>query len=125
MNAHRLAIVMCLALFGCGRSHTDWTLDTQQAHANMIAFLETWKAGRTTDQLQELNPAIVGNDEDWAAGRKLVSYQLAGEPFHDGSNLHFKTVLKLRASGKHRGPAHKIQAIYTVGTSPVSTVFRQ
>ncbi|MFO0912887.1 MAG: hypothetical protein U0795_08010 [Pirellulales bacterium] len=107
---------------GCSSTRGPAPVDATVARGSLQKFLDTWKAGKPLAQLQEVDPSLVANDEDWSAGRKLVSYKVLDNHFNDGSNLHVKTVLKLR--GK-KGKPREQEVTYVVSTSPRVTIFRQ
>ena len=64
---------------------------------------------------------MVAQDFEWAAGAKLLDYQILDER-SEGRNLRFQVKLKLGPQGNKKAAEKK--ASYVVGTSPSVTVFR-
>ena len=118
-----IAITSCLLLpmigfSGCGYSAQDLSLDQDEARNACQTFLKSWQDGSTSKSLE---PDIVGTDEDWSAGQKLVSFEVLPDETNDGTNLHIPVRLKMAdAAGKES----QAEVTYCVGTSPVVTVFR-
>ncbi len=108
-------------LAGCGPRGDRHALDRDVAVRSLTRFFDEWKAGGTAASLQAGDPAVVGKDPDWDAGRKLDSWTLVDSSFSDGVNLHAVVRLKL-ASGA--GDSREREITYLVGTSPVITIFR-
>jgi hypothetical protein len=119
--ARRLAALALLGtlLAGCDQSARSLSLDETQALEACSTFLKAWQEGRTP---ADLKPDIVGSDYDWAAGQRLVSFEVLPEKKSDGTNLHIPVRLTLQDGA---GKESQADAIYTVGTSPVVTVFRK
>ena len=118
-----IAITTCLLMpvigfSGCGYSAQDLALNHDEARNACQTFLTSWQNGATSKSLE---PGLIGTDEDWSSGQKLVSFEVLPEQTNDGTNLHIPVRLKLAdASGKESAA----EVIYCVGTSPVVTVFR-
>ncbi len=104
-------------------SARDLELDETVARESLHAFLQAWKEGTSAEMLEERSPAIIGTDDQWQRGGKLVDFQILNDDFSDGTNLHLAVELQL-ADGR-RGRPRKSLVRYVVGTSPVVTVFRQ
>ena len=99
---------------GCGSSAP---VDAPKAKRALVAALDAWKRG---DKPDSLKPVVV-QDMDWMGGAKLVSYEL-GDGKDDNLNLRCPVKLKLvDADGKEVEKT----VTYMVGTSPVTTVFRE
>ena len=111
--------VLPLLLAGCGQSAQSLSLDPAQALGACNTFLKAWQEGRTPS---DLKPDIVGPDYDWAAGQRLVAFEVLSGEKSDGTNLHIPVRLTLEDGG---GAKSEAEALYTVGTSPVVTVFRK
>lgn len=110
------ALLICGLSMGCEFGQAP-TVNESVAHDSLITFLDAWSGGETPDDLQ---PGIIGKDQAWSAGHKLVSYEIIDEkPM--GTSLHISTKLTLENSnGVKKTPT----ATYIVGTSPIVTVFR-
>ena len=117
MGIHRRTLVL-VALGLCGGCQpTAGPVDMPKAKQALVAALDAWKRG---DKLESLKPVVV-QDMDWSAGAMLVSYELAGDAKDDTFSLRCPVKLKLVAEGKEV----ERSVTYTVGTSPVTTVFRE
>jgi hypothetical protein len=115
-----LALVLVgFASVGCDRSSRGLSLDQNQAREACAAFLTAWKEGK---QPGDLRPKITGRDYSWDSGQKLVAFELLPDETNDGTNLHIPVRLTLQDP---EGKESTSNATYTVGTSPVVTVFRK
>ncbi len=63
-------------------------------------------------------------DFDWAAGARLVDYQVIDDGKAYDANLRVQVKLTLNGPGKSQGKAAEKTVWYLVGTSPSVTVFR-
>lgn len=118
-----IAITACLVIpmmsfSGCGYSAQDLSLDQDGARTACQTFLMSWQDGATSKSLE---PGLIGTDEAWSAGKKLVSFELLPDETNDGTNLHIPVRLKLADTA---GKESQADVTYCVGTSPVVTVFR-
>lgn len=115
-----LVALMCAALCGCGggREGTNLPLNEEDAREACRSFLTAWKSG---EKSADLAPDIIGKDEDWDAGQKLVSFEVLPNEMNDGSNLHIPVQLTLRDKQQR---SSVLNVTYTVGTYPSVTVFR-
>jgi hypothetical protein len=115
----RWLVLLCVVLAGCsGGEGRTLALDQDAAREACKEFLNAWKSGEKSDDLQ---PAIIGKDEDWSAGAKLLEYELLPNEMDGGSNLHIPVRLTLKNA---QGSESKLDVTYIVGTSPKVTVFR-
>ncbi len=115
----RLLVLLCLVIAGCGGSEgRNLSLDEDVARDSCKEFLETWKSG---GKAAELEPDIIGKDQDWDAGHKLVNYEFLPNEMDGGSNLHIPVRLTLN---KTQGGEVKLDVVYIVGTTPKVSVFR-
>jgi hypothetical protein len=112
-------LLWLLVVVGCSRSARYLPLDQERARAACAEALDAWKAGKRP---ADLKPKLIVGDEDWDAGKTLVTYEVLPDETNDGTNLHIPVRLTLKdAQGKERQP----KVTYTVGTAPVVTVFRE
>lgn len=113
---------LCLLLFvtsmGCRGGANSLPLDQPQARQACTEFLTAWKDGK---KIEDLKPKIIGRDSDWAAGKKLESFEILPEEKKHGPNLHLTVKRTLK---DEKGKTVKQDVEYVVGTSPVITVFR-
>lgn len=110
--------LLCVVLAGCQRTANSLPLDQPQAREACTEFLTAWKDGK---KLEDLKPKIIGRDSDWAAGKKLESFEILPEEKKHGPNLHLTVKRTLK---DEKGKTVKQDVEYVVGTSPVITVFR-
>ena len=115
----RLLVLLCLVIPGCSSEGRTLSLDKEAARDACQDFLTAWKTGEKTS---ELAPDIIGRDEDWDAGQKLVNFELLPNEMDGGSNLHIPVRLTLK---KVQGGESQLNVTYIVGTSPQVTVFRE
>jgi hypothetical protein len=85
--------------------------------------LDAWKQGEAPDDLQKGNPAIVVADREWAAGKKLVDYQVDGKDELFGADLRCR--VQLLFEGRTPDRPRKKKATYSVGTHHTFTVVRE
>lgn len=111
--------LLCVMLIGCSHSARNLSLDKEQAREACKTFLTAWKNG---DTYIDLEPDITGRDHDWDAKKKLVAFELLPNETNDGTNLHIPVRLTLKDTQRRET---QTVGTYTVGTSPVVTVFRE
>lgn len=97
------------------------SLDEDLARTSLRTALEAWKKGEAPGSLKTGLPSIVAQDPDWAAGVRLVAYELAGEEQRVAENLFVPVKLTLRMK---KGRQAQSQVKYVIGTSPHTMVFR-
>ena len=83
--------------------------------------MESWKEGKTPEDLLNESPEIVVQEPEWNDGAKLLDYQIVSDDAPAGPNLI--TTVKLKLS-KVDGTVTEKTATYVVGTSPKLTVYR-
>lgn len=93
-------------------------VNVDTAKAALKTTLDAWKAGNTIDSLGSGSPAIVAQDMDWMAGKKLSSYEVVGDGIPQDANLRVEVKLTLD------GDSAEKRVFYIVGTDPKVTVFR-
>jgi hypothetical protein len=116
------ALAALLFIAGCGQtSGAALTTDEELARQSLVTALDAWKSGKTPADLKNASPPVIVGDHDWKSGAKLVGYELPGEEFNDGANLHITADLDLENAdaGKSRQ-----RIVYIVGTDPAITIFR-
>ena len=118
LRVRTFLVMGILLLAGCSQSARDLSLDQEQAREALQTFLKTWQEGGTSKSLE---PGLIGVDEDWNAGKKLVSFEVLPDETNDGTNLHIPVKLMLSDAS---GEESQSEPTYCVGTSPRVTVFR-
>ena len=114
-----ISSLLSFLLMGCSPSARHLKVDEAQARAACEAFLNAWKAGKQSIDLQ---PDIIGADFEWTAQSQLLAYEMQPKTHNDGANLHIPVRLTLKTT---KGIESKSDVIYIVSTSPAVTVFRE
>jgi hypothetical protein len=118
-----VASVLLAAWMGC---EPTYKLEAPKAKSSLEVFLTNWSDGKPISSLKSETPPIIGGDEDWQSGLRLAKYEIV-ETQNDGINLICKVVLTTRrlASDEGSEPIEETKyVVYTVGTNPAITVFR-
>jgi hypothetical protein len=119
-----LAVLATLVFSGCSGSVGAHAVNEPRARAALKTALDQWRAGATVDSMPSSATPMTVQDFDWAAGARLVDYEIVDDGKAYDANLRVRVKLSLHAPGKTTGePANK-QVWYLVGTSPSVTVFR-
>lgn len=111
------ALVPLLSL-GCMQSPGSVPVNESSAADACQQFLDAWKDGQ---ELEDLQPNIIGSDAAWASGQKLLSFEILPNEVSDGTNLHIPVKLSLK---DEKGAEQNILVSYAVGTHPSITVIR-
>jgi hypothetical protein len=125
-----LMIVACLGalatiLFsGCSSSVGAHAVNEPRAREALKIALDQWKVGATVDSMPSAVSPMTVQDFDWAAGAKLVDYEIVDDGKAYDANLRVRVKLSLYGPGKTTGKPAEKQVWYLVGTSPSVTVFR-
>lgn len=115
-----MLLAVCI---GC---EPTYNLDPVTAKSSLETFLKAWSDGKPISSLKSESPQIIGGDEDWQSGLRLAKYEIV-ETQGDGTNLICKVILTTRRLATDEGsqPIEETKyVVYTVGTEPVITVFR-
>ncbi len=67
-------------------------------------------------------PAMTVQDLDWMGGSRLIEYRVEGDGQEAGTNLRVPVELTIQDKD---GKRIKKKVKYTIGTSPMLTVFRE
>jgi hypothetical protein len=95
------AVPAVLILAGCGGNSLPPEADPIQGREALKTVLDTWVNGGTPDDLKNGRPPIIAYDPDWAAGHKLLKYEVAPTDGRVGVDLLIRVTLTLvRADGK-------------------------
>ena len=86
--------------------------------------MDQWKTGESPKSLESSATPMTVQDFDWAAGAKLVDYQIVDDGKAYDANLRVQVKLVLGDPAKHKSKAAAKTVWYLVGTSPSVTVFR-
>lgn len=152
-NLRRIAIVWfasLLSVFFVGCGPKTYPVQTDLGQTSMKTFLDSWQAGEPFSALANKSPKIVGSDQDWIAGHKLLKYEIVESRSYDrsmqfGVKLNIQrvaTVNNAQSPGGTQGDEEagiapqpvvpqstqvveeEKHANYTVSTQPFITVFR-
>jgi hypothetical protein len=111
--------LLCVASVGCGDGSTRrQPVNATKAQEACKAFLKAWQDGKKSD---DLKLEIIGADEAWRSGKKLVSFEILPNETNDGSSLQISVQLILKDD---TGGESKSNVTYAVSTAPVVTVIR-
>lgn len=119
-----LAVMTLSPLVGCGPK--SFPVDPEAGKQAMNTFLKAWSAGEAIASLESKTPRIVGADEDWQLGHKLLSFEVVETKVYDRTMLCMvKLTVQRPPSGEETEPVEEVKyATYTVGTQPYITIFR-
>lgn len=121
MRSILLSAFALLAVAGCGEPAPPPLTDAARGRELLKTTLDTWKRGGTVEELKAGSPPIVARDPDWAAGAKLVAYEMSPEDDRMGTDLLVSVKLTLVSAG---GKQQDKKVGFTVGTGPQTIVFR-
>jgi hypothetical protein len=118
-----LAVSLCSGCSGDIRAHA---VDPPRAREALKTALDQWKAGAGPRSLQSSATPMTVQDFDWAAGAKLLDYQVVddGKPYDANLRVQVRLVLSHPGKDKDEDQAVEKKVWYLVGTSPSVTVFR-
>jgi hypothetical protein len=122
-----MAAVATLLLPGCSNSANIHAVDMPRARDALKTALDHWKRGESPKSLESATAPMIVQDFDWAAGVKLIDYQLIDNGKAEDANLraHVKlTMSGTRNQGNGPGTTAEKTVWYLVTTSPKITVFR-
>jgi hypothetical protein len=122
MLAACAGLLLAMFLTGCsgGPSHP---VNPSIARESLKTALEQWKKGEGPRSLESSATPMTIQDFDWAAGSKLIDYQILDVGQAKDANLHVQVKLTL-SDPKDKGKPAEKKVWYVVGTSPSVTVFR-
>lgn len=121
MRSILLAAFALLAVAGCREPAPLPLTDAAKGRELLKTTLETWKRGGTVEDLKAGSPSITARDPDWAAGAKLVGYEMSPEDKYMGTDLLVGVKLTLSSPD---GKQQDKRVGFTVGTGPQTIVFR-
>jgi hypothetical protein len=125
-----LGMLAMLFVSGCLGSGQASAVDVPQARDALKAAMEQWKSGGDLKSVELSGTKVVASDPEWAAGAKLIDYQILDDGKSEGVNLRVAVKLTLsnldkdNDKGKGKGKPVEKKASYVVGTSPSVTVYR-
>lgn len=110
--------VTLMGIGGCGDAAKVFPVDADVARESLDEAMQAWVAGKKPKDLQ---PEIYATDQDWVAGKKLVSYKILDDEEIQGSNVNLRVKRKLNPEDPAVDPTVK----YIITTTPVITITPQ
>lgn len=110
--------VLLMGLWGCGDAAKVYPVDADGARAALEDAMQAWVDGKKPADLQ---PHMYVTDQDWVAGKKLVSFKILDEEVIEGSNVNLRVQRKLSPEDPTIDPTVK----YIITTSPAITITPQ
>jgi hypothetical protein len=120
MRSYECVAAALFLMAGC--SQTLEVADSAQARTALQQALETWKQGQPPKAIQDQDPAIYCNDEDWLKGRRLRSYEIADTDDHFGGSCRIAAQLDLEGAG--RTPMRKKKIVYLIDIDSAIVIVR-
>ncbi len=117
-----VGVLAVLVLSGCSGSSRAGAVDAPLAREALKMALDHWKNGEDPNSLASSGTPMTAQDFEWAAGAKLIDYQILDEGKVEDANLRVQVKITLGPQGKSKAVEKK--ASYVIGTSPSVTVFR-
>ncbi len=119
-----LAALATLFFSGCSGASQAHAVDPPRAREALKIALDHWKEGAEPKSLASSSTPMTVQDFDWAAGAKLIDYQMVDDGNAYDANLRVQVKLTMSNPGRDQGKATDKKVWYLVGTSPSVTVFR-
>ena len=120
-----LGTLASLCASSCSGPGQPSAVDVPLARDALKAAMEQWKNGGDLKSVEASGTKVIAQDPDWAAGTKLVDYQILDDGKPEDVNLRVQVKLTLsNPGGKDKGKPIEKKASYVVGTSPSVTVYR-
>jgi len=119
-----LTVLSTLFLSGCWGSQGAHAVDPSRAREALNTALEHWKKGAEPGSLASSATPMTVQDFEWAAGAKLIDYQVVDEGKAYDANLRVQVKLTMSGQGQDQGKTIEKKVWYLVTTSPNVTVFR-
>lgn len=110
-----------LVLAGCGGAHPP--ADAAKGEEALRTAFESWKSGETPEALKNRQPPIYLNEPEWAAGKKLLSFEIV-EPLQLQGRQQRCTV-KFTIEDAKTGAKQEKRIGYQVETNPVFVIARE
>lgn len=117
-----IVALLAFMLSGCSGPSRASAVDAPLARESLKVALEHWKNGEDLASLASYATPMTAQDYEWAAGAKLLDYQILDDGKEEDRNLRVQVKITLAQEGKSKGVEKK--ASYVVGTSPSVTVYR-
>src|SRR5262245_37238320 len=113
--AAALAALATPPMVGCWGSSQAHPVDPPRAREALKTALDHWKSGQSPRSLESSPTPMTIQDFDWAAGAKLVDYQIIDDGKARDANLSVKVKLVLDGLGKKAGKPVEKSVWYLVG----------
>lgn len=119
---HALALTALFGLMGCGGGATAPVDPAQGEQAVRTAF-ECWKKGDTPESLHQRTPPMYLNEPEFAAGRRLLDFEIV-EPL-EPYGRQLRCAVKLSLEDTKTGAKTEKRIGYQVDTNPVVVIVRE
>jgi hypothetical protein len=123
MVAACAGLLVTIFFSGCSGSQAH-AVNPSLARESLKTALDQWKKGEGPKSLESSSTPMTVQDFDWAAGAKLIDYQIDDDGKSEDANLRVQVKLILSDPAKDKGKSAEKKVWYIVGTSPSVTVFR-
>lgn len=121
ISACAVSVVVGLSLSAAGCQRSPSMADSGRARTALRTALEAWKQGEPREALHKHGKRIYCNDDDWAAGLRLRSYQIAETDDYFGRSCRILAQLDLE---NQRGPAAPKKIVYLIDTASAVVIVR-
>ena|SRR5579871_864100 len=118
MKRLSLTALCLVVLVGCG---SQTPADIEQAGPALRSALDAWKAGWSQKDLENQNPSILMNEDDWREGRTLVDFQMEPNGVMHGRQVVWWAMIKTKDK---KGKIEERRAKYVVDTTPRLVIVR-
>jgi hypothetical protein len=111
-----------ISLAGCQKISSVPVSDMDQAHTVLTQALQSWKDGKSVEELRASSPPIYIADEKWNTSNQLAEFkiELPGEMY--STNVRFRVTLNV--TGKD-GQQREENVRYLVTTTPALTISKE
>jgi hypothetical protein len=120
-----IVLIAALGLTGCGEPKPLGMAATpESSKAALIAALDSWKQGKTFDEMANQSPSLVFIDDDLNRGARLIDYRLMDEGKPVGTGYSYLVAGTFQPKDAAKPPVKKNIA-YRAVTDPKSTITRE
>src|SRR5262245_62135048 len=126
MTSHRCIaglglLAICLGLTGCHGPLAP--ADPAQAETAVKKAFDSWRAGASQESLQKGSPPLDLNEAEFAAGNKLLAFEIVEPLTPLGRQL--RCTVKLSLENARSGARYEKRIGYQVETNPVVVIARE
>jgi hypothetical protein len=110
---------LLIALAGCQKVSSVPVSDMDQAHTLLTQALQSWKDGKSVEELRTSTPPIYVADESWTPSNRLAGFTIERPGEMYATNVRYRVTL--RVTGKD-GQQREEDVRYLVTTTPALTI---